>query len=85
MNAQAASPRRRRLAYWAGLVVAVALALAMASPARAAPPMPDPAAATLRQPYAGWQSAFGSRSRIIQIATVTLIVGIFILTRGRWR
>jgi hypothetical protein len=88
MNAHAPCRGRRRLAPVRALVLAAALGFGAGSTALAQPLAPAtaaPPAAIAHRPFAGWQSTFGSRTRIIQVATVALIVGIFILTRGRWR
>jgi hypothetical protein len=36
-------------------------------------------------PLANWQLFVINRSRMIQMAVIFLAIGIFILTRGRWR
>jgi hypothetical protein len=88
MNAHASPRPTRRAPRRAAFALAAALALLAGSPAaraQASPP-PAPGPVSCRPTFAGWQQlVLGNRSRMIQIATVIMVVGIFILTRGRWK
>jgi hypothetical protein len=88
MNLYVHPDAKRRAPLRAALALGAVLGLATAGPgpARAEAAPPAAPAPTCRTPtFAGWQLFVGNRSRMIQVATVCMLIGIFILTRGRWK
>lgn len=85
MNMPSSVDRRTpRGAPWMA-ALALALAAVLAGPSQAAAGDPQRPAVSCSAPLGLWQEMLHNRARMIQAATVAMVVGIFILTRGRWQ